>query len=170
MWHAQKGGRRDLQCNGTLLPRVRVDMAAHEGGCRARLPHNGALDIYSIQQGRLMKLPIRETDLQQQIIEGLRWHGYEVQTTQEKRRRCSQCGSYSHAGTGVAQGIADLLVRHPEWPPALWLQLEVKIPGGRLTPAQSKSLRCGGLFLIYSLEEAMENCRLLDRFFSEVTP
>lgn len=106
-----------------------------------------------------MRLPLRETALQQQIIEGLRWHGYEVQTTQEKRRRCSACGEYSHRGTGVSEGIADLLVRHPQWIAGIWGQIEVKTPTGTLTEAQQASLECNGLFVARCLEDALQICR-----------
>jgi hypothetical protein len=97
-----------------------------------------------------------EAQVQSAIVSALLWIGAEVEVTSERRHKCTKCGEYSHAGTGMTKGIGDLLVRNPAWPTAMKLNLEVKSATGKLSPEQQQSEERGGIVIVRSAEEAME--------------
>lgn len=97
----------------------------------------------------------REEQVQASIVQALRSAGYEVLKTSRVRKRCVHCGKFSSGGDGVSRGVPDLLVRNPEWPPAVWLGVEVK--GGRtaLSPEQHELLQRGSIVVVRSVDDAL---------------
>lgn len=78
---------------------------------------------------------IPEWSVQATIEEGLLYLGYIVLHTQHQYRMqtCPRCQHQFRptGGYGASPGIADLLVRHPDWKVAEWRHIEVK---GSKTP------------------------------------
>ena len=108
---------------------------------------------------RLKTLKPTEDGTQRVIVDGLRLHGYLVQITTRRVKRCKRCGAWpkSGAGDGVSRGVADLLVRWPGWPRGMWLALEVKRPG----PVRYSSVEqriadvAGDIIVVQSFEDAL---------------
>jgi hypothetical protein len=103
-----------------------------------------------------------EAQVQASIVEVLRLLGFHVAETSERRPlvRCPRrdCGELfrPHHGTGVTRGIGDLLVRHVDWPLALWLNLEVKSRTGRLTQEQERAVLLGRIVVVRNAREAVD--------------
>lgn len=97
----------------------------------------------------------REEQVQASIVQALLAAGYEVLKTSRVRKRCVHCGKFSSGGDGVSRGLPDLLVRNPEWPPAVWFGIEVK--GGRtaLSPEQQELLQRGSIVIARSVDDAL---------------
>ena len=68
--------------------------------------------------------------------------------------------------TGVqtcALPISDVLARPPEaWKGPMWIGLELKAPGGKLSPEQKMLADAGAITVIRSLEDLMELLRRID--------
>lgn len=98
-----------------------------------------------------------EDEVQSVIVAGLRAHGYLVQVTSRRAKKCPHCKEYSHQGDGASKGIADLLVRRTSWPRGLWLSLEVKKPGSIKWSSHEQRLlaEVGDVVVVQSLEEAL---------------
>ena len=113
-------------------------------------------------------LPMRESDLQRLIVDYLeRVVGCTVVQTGAWRRRsrCPACGHQFHAGGGHSTpGSADLYAFHRalggSWCAGearpLWIGLELKIPGGRLSPAQLALAELGATRIVRSLEDVQQ--------------
>lgn len=105
--------------------------------------------------------PVQETEsgIQQRIIEALSWHGWIVLSTVHRYRRqtCDKCGhnQWAKGGYGATKGIGDLLVAVPKQSPRLWLMLDVKKPGGKLSPEQQLLADKGLLVRVESEAEAL---------------
>lgn len=102
-----------------------------------------------------------EEQVQAQIVEGLRWHGYEVLSTVHRYRRqqCARCGHsfWPLGGYGADKGIGDLLVRRPVWPWWVRIEADVKSATGRVSPEQQARVESGGLRIWRSLEDALSD-------------
>lgn len=114
---------------------------------------------------RTLKLklsPVVETEdgIQTRIIQALSWLGHTALSTVHrwKRQTCPACGHtfWPKGGYGATKGIGDLLVAVPKRSPRLWLMLDVKKPGGKLSPEQQVLADKGLLFRVESEEEALE--------------
>lgn len=107
---------------------------------------------------RFVRLPEREDQVQDCIVQGLRLRGYTVLVTSERRRgeRCAACGHWQRPrlGRGTTPGIPDLLVSHPSWPPGMWLGIECKGTQTRLSPAQQELADAGRIIIARSWEDA----------------
>ena len=79
----------------------------------------------------------------------------------EIRDGLRQCGFEVLDLSRAGEGVPDLLVRSKNWYP---LFMEIKSPGGRLTPAEAKfaAMARGMYFIVYSLEEALERLNEMD--------
>lgn len=101
-----------------------------------------------------------EDGIQQRIVQALSWAGYRVLSTvhRYKRQTCAQCGhnQWAQGGYGATKGIGDLLVAVPKARPRLWLMLDVKRPGGKLSPEQKALADKGLLWRVESEQEALE--------------
>lgn len=91
-----------------------------------------------------------EEALRAQVVEGLRWKGYTVLSTQHHA-----CRGDKRMGTGTDLGIPDLLVTRKGWG-NLWKTIELKRPGGgRATPEQQVLIDAGHTRIARSLEECL---------------
>lgn len=113
---------------------------------------------------RTLKLklsPVIETEdgIQQRIMEALAYRGYLVLSTvhRYKRQTCEKCGhnQWAKGGYGATKGIGDLLVAVPKARPRLWLMLDVKRPGGKLSPEQQLLAEAGLLVRVENEQEAL---------------
>ncbi len=111
---------------------------------------------------RIKSLTPTEAEIQSQIVEGLTLIGYLVLVTSRRYRPCPRCGVIDHRGDGASRGLPDLLVRHPRWPALTWVGLEVKKPGGRVSPEQQALAQAGAIAVVRSLEDAVAVLRALD--------
>jgi hypothetical protein len=103
---------------------------------------------------------VKEDDIQRDIIAALRVLGFTVLETSEHRRRetCPKCG-HSHAmrkGRGCSKGVADLLVTRDDFPPWVYIGLEVKGPKTPLSPEQAELARCNRIVVVRSAQEALD--------------
>lgn len=103
---------------------------------------------------------LKEEDIQSMIRADLLSKGYIcLQTTHRTRMQvCSVCGqkSRSQGGYGADYGVPDLLVSHAGWKDGAWLGLEVKGPKTPLSPHQQDLLAKRRIFVVRSVEEALE--------------
>jgi hypothetical protein len=102
---------------------------------------------------------LSEDETQKLIVGVLERAGYRVLITSRRVKRCWQCGAWpkSGAGDGVSRGVADLLTRHPNWPPGLWAALEVK-KAGRVrwsSPEQRQAAQDHEIIVVQSVAEAL---------------
>lgn len=112
-----------------------------------------------------------EESVQRTIIDGLRVHaGLTVLQTSHRVKQhrkcrscgtvtqlkpaCGKCGSWLPMGNGVDPGVPDLLVTRRSWPVGVWIGLEVKGPGTRLSPEQALLLADGRIYVVRSWEDA----------------
>lgn len=105
------------------------------------------------------KLPLpTEDETQRVIVDGLRAYGFIVSITSRRRKKCWHCGAWPKGGDGVTKGVADLLVRRPDWPVGIWVALEVKRPGAvQFSSTEQRSATIdGSILLVQSLEQAVE--------------
>lgn len=111
---------------------------------------------------KLKLAPVVETEegVQSRIIQALGWLGHTVLSTVHrwKRQTCPACGYtfWPKGGYGSDKGIGDLLVGVPKAKPRLWLMLDVKRPGGKLSPEQKALADKGLLWRVESEQEALE--------------
>lgn len=87
-----------------------------------------------------------EADLVLAIREALIADGYLVE----------RVGQWRADRAGTDPGVADLLVSHRSWPPWLWAQFEVKLPGGALSTAQAQKVATGRMTVVRSVAEARQ--------------
>jgi hypothetical protein len=128
-----------------------------EGGC--------------LQPGRQTKKQKRlEESVQESIEQALRSRGYWVLSTSEHRRRelCPHCQKWMvpQQGRGCDKGVPDLLVtsgrtRKLQWPPGMWMGLEVKGPTTVLTREQKLLREERRIFIVKQVETAL---RLVQEF------
>lgn len=87
---------------------------------------------------RGQRIPESEAQVQSAIIERLTLAGYTVVSTSRIRKgvRC-RCGQWlvPSGGDGVTKGCPDLFVTHVNWPPSMWIAIEVK---GSHTPVSDE--------------------------------
>ncbi len=86
-----------------------------------------------------------EREVQEQIVEALSLAGFEVRHTSAWRQK---------GPSGVSPGVPDLLVAHVAAPGSL-LGIEVKRPGGRVSPAQKEWADLGFLCIADSPQAAV---------------
>ncbi len=107
---------------------------------------------------------VSEQDVQGVIVTALEWLGYTVLVTSRRRKRCEFCGEFSRRSDGVSKGLADLMVRHPTYPPYAWLALEVKGPRTPVSPEQQQFSDDGAVAVVRSVEDAQNAiCRFEER-------
>ncbi|MBV6417402.1 MAG: hypothetical protein CMLOHMNK_02064 [Steroidobacteraceae bacterium] len=110
---------------------------------------------------KLKLAPVVETEegVQSRIIQALGWLGHTVLSTVHrwKRQTCPACGYtfWPKGGYGSDKGIGDLLVGVPKKAPRLWLMLDVKRPGGKLSPEQQLLAEAGLLVRVENEQEAL---------------
>ena len=125
-------------------------------------------NLKNLEQGK----PIEpsEDDIQAQLVDGLRAHGYEVQVTSRRAKKCRTCGTYNHVGDGATKGIADLQARGRTWPKGVHVALEVKRPGSvRWSSIDQKLLaEVGVVIVVQGLDEALTAVRELDLAFERI--
>lgn len=112
--------------------------------------------------------PVRESDLQQTIVQGLRLLRYEVLVTSRHRQKvvCVKCGLWQWPkvfnrelkamvplGDGCDKGIPDLLVWIPER--GAWLGLELKGTGTAVSAEQKRLATEGKVVIVRTWEEAL---------------
>ena len=106
---------------------------------------------------------VREENVQRALIDALASLGYLVEqtTVRVKRVECPECharfvpvrkvrgpdGKLRSVGYGATKGVSDLLVRHPSWPPALYVQVEVKGPRTPVSTEQRDKQTAGHLWI-----------------------
>lgn len=117
-----------------------------------------AADALRILQGK-----VTEEQVMQAILEALRAHGYIALSTVHRVHvaTCPKCAARFRAagGYGADFGISDILARRDDMGTGHWLGLEVKKPGGALSPAQQDLERRGAILIVRSPQEALEAMR-----------
>lgn len=107
-----------------------------------------------------VRLKQTENGLQEAIMQALTLLGYTVLSTSEHRKgqTCPRCGTWQvlAGGRGTSKAIPDLLVRRREWPRGVLKGLEVKVPGGRVSPEQQALADAEGIVIVWSIEDAIE--------------
>lgn len=102
--------------------------------------------------------PVREEDLQQTIVQGLRLLKYRVLVTSRRRKRfqCSRCGAWGwpEGGDGVDKGLPDVLCYVPER--QAWIGLEVKGTRTAVSPEQRELAEAGCIHIVRTWKEALE--------------
>ncbi len=128
-----------LSCHHVMAPE------AHESHGEPRVRHNTCSET------------LRESDVQADIVDALKSRGYIVHTTSRQRRGVMIGGKwrYSPRGDGCSPGLADLAIRHPTWPRAMWIHIEVKRPGGAASDAQWRLAQDGHILIVSSTEETI---------------
>lgn len=85
------------------------------------------------------RIPESEAQVQAAIIERLTLAGYTVVSTSRIRKgaRC-RCGQWlvPSGGDGVTKGCPDLFITHVNWPPSMWIAIEVKGSHTPVSPEQ----------------------------------
>lgn len=89
---------------------------------------------------------VSERQVQEAAVEALRLAGFVVLQTTAWRQK---------GPSGVSPGVPDLLVTHSDAPWGCWLGIEMKRPGGRLTPAQKWLADAGRIVVARSAEDAL---------------
>lgn len=95
----------------------------------------------------------RESGIQDAAVAVLRLLGYRILVTTTHIKRGTSYAS------GQDKGIPDLLVSHDAWPEAFWVGVEMKRPGGRLSPAQDELKTAYRIVVAHSVEEAVSAVR-----------
>lgn len=108
---------------------------------------------------KLSSLVASESQVQASVVEFLRLHRMTVLET-SKRGQQRPGGGWSTLAT---PGVPDLLVRHPLWPRGAALMMEVKRPGGRMSPEQTALWESGSTCRVESVEAASQ--AVYDMFF-----
>lgn len=124
----------------------------------------GGPDMPNDRRRRAAQPKLSESDVQRSIVEALEQHGFEVMQTSRHWRGVVDCSGqrrYSARGDGVTRGLADLVVRDPRWPRAVWVQIEVKAPGGAASEAQWRNAQRNGCVIVTGAEEALVALREL---------
>lgn len=107
-----------------------------------------------------VRLKQTENGLQEAIMQALTLLGYTVLSTSEHRKgqTCPKCGSWQvlAGGRGTSKAVPDLLVRRREWPAGVLKGLEVKVPGGRVSPEQQALADADGIIIVRSIEDAIQ--------------
>jgi hypothetical protein len=85
-----------------------------------------------------------EADIVVQIQDGLRALGYTV----------LRIGQHRADLAGQTAGTPDLMVTRNTWLSGFWIALEVKRPGGRLSPAQRQLVDDRRIFVAHDFDEA----------------
>jgi hypothetical protein len=101
---------------------------------------------------------LSEDEVQKLIVGVLERAGYRVLITSRRVKKCWKCGAWprSGAGDGVSRSLADLQVRHPSWPRAMWVALEVKRAGPiRWKPEQRQAAQDREIIVVQSVAEAL---------------
>ncbi|MCW5936753.1 MAG: VRR-NUC domain-containing protein [Fimbriimonadaceae bacterium] len=94
-----------------------------------------------------MKKPVpRERQVQESIVEALQLAGFDVKHTSAWRQK---------GASGVSKGIPDLLVWHPRCE-MMCFGIEVKRPGGCLSPEQREAVEKGRYRVATGPVEALE--------------
>lgn len=127
--------------------------------CGRAVPAGGAktLKLPGLDPGR-QAVATREAEepIMQRVKTVLERCGYVVLCTVHRHTRhtCSQCShnEWHSGGYGADPGVPDLLVRHPDWPEALWLGIETKGTHTRLNDAQ-KALHAAGAIVVARSEQ-----------------
>ena len=109
-----------------------------------------------------MKRRTPEADLEKLVCTFLATLGYTVLKTTHRVKRC-ECGRWSRGDYGSTPGVPDVLARPSgAWKGPLWIGLELKAPGGKLSPAQKVLADAGAVTVIRSLDDLMELLRWID--------
>lgn len=124
----------------------------------------------SLSVKELRKAGVDEAAVQKAIVEYFMLTGLTVRTTDRHRRRCRQCGAWPSGGDGVSKGVADLLVRSKYWPEGIWLALEVKGPGTKVSPEQKALEQKGAIFIVRSIEDAVRAIKHADLAIKSTPP
>ena len=99
--------------------------------------------------------PLKESEVQGQVCDGLEALGYQVWSTVVRGWRGSR-------GYGADKGVPDLLVGHPSWGVAR-LAVEVKGPATKLSPEQTALFESGMLIVARSFEDAVVGIAVWER-------
>lgn len=117
-----------------------------------------------------------EAEAQRAIVDALSMYGLRVHVTSRVRKlvRCARCSFQFRpaGGDGVTRGTPDLYVRRSEttrhgesWFPKIWLGLEVKPHrSARVRPEQRELCEGGSIAIVYSVDDALAEVDLIDKF------
>ena len=89
-----------------------------------------------------------ELDLQKQIIQGLRAHGFTVLSTSS-----GAAGRPRRFNGNTSKGVPDLFAAKTGTD--RWTGLEVKLPKGRVKPEQQELADSGMVYIVRSLDDAL---------------
>lgn len=109
---------------------------------------------------RFRSLNKLESDVEAEVVGGLRLLGYTVLVTSRRVKLCPHCGGRQRGDDGASRGIPDLIVSHPSWGRGVWLGAELKSPTGRLRPEQRELADAGRIVVWRSLEDALVTIQL----------
>lgn len=100
---------------------------------------------------------IRESQIQQTVVDGLRAAGYVVLVTNAALAPVT-VGGKKHYSRGhlATPGVPDLLISHQAWPPALWFGLEMKGEKTAVSPEQRHLADLGRIAIARSWEDAVD--------------
>jgi hypothetical protein len=105
---------------------------------------------------------MNEKQLQRQIVDYLRLHGYIVLEVGSYRQqaRCPSCGAffYARGSYGNSIGTPDLFIAPAKDPSAMWLGVELKRPFStpKLRPEQAALAEKKRIRIVQSLKEVQE--------------
>jgi hypothetical protein len=96
---------------------------------------------------------IPEKAVEEVVDAWLKWAGYRVLVTSEKRRavRCEKCREWftPHGPTyGITRGVPDRLVRRDSWPLGCWYLVELKGSHTEASPEQKEISAAGGYLIV----------------------
>lgn len=167
------------ECGAEMIPttsmgRLQVDVwqcPVHPECIRPRLGAKApvALKLPHLDPGKQSRfVNVPEKHIQESIVKYLRYSGYLVLETSERRKRilCLNCKEWfmPHSGrAGVDKGLPDLYARSPKWPANLWAGIEVKGRTTEISPEQQNLASQNAITIVRSPEEALHVVKLLDR-------
>jgi hypothetical protein len=103
---------------------------------------------------------VREREIQEAIVQYLKLNKLAVLVTNVSVRKAAAEAGRNAVGFVCSPGVPDLLVTSRYWPEGAWLGLEVKRPGGKLSPAQKAE---GRIVVVRSIDDAREAVKAFSR-------
>lgn len=103
--------------------------------------------------------PLTEKQLQEQIVNYLRWQRYEVLEVGKGRKgvTCPTCHSFHvpSGWQGNTPGCPDLFVSHPRWKEGTWIGVELKTEKGAIREEQQRLLDASRVYIARSLDDVI---------------
>jgi hypothetical protein len=142
-----------------------------EPGCSYGTTKTNAEHVKGYERQAAPKEKVLEADLQQGVIDRLKFEGYEVMETGKPRggQTCGKCGNVlPHPGwQGNTPGLPDLFIRGKEWPVGVFVAVELKGSSTPVREAQQALCDRGGSYICRSWEEVWAAVQATERAITE---